>query len=384
MTKICYKQKDEGFAPFFRKMQGRSPAVVYDANTKPFAEELLREMGDGPAGMTEICFPDKELIPDEHVYETVIRMAAGCDYVLAVGSGSLNDVCKYAGTKLDIPSGVLATAASMDGYLSKGSALMEKGIKVTETVRMPEDVLVDPEIAAHAPKLMTAAGFGDIAGKYTCLADWQLAHILKGEEINREAFERMVEARDRLMDSFEELKSYSLPAVEKLMDALLAAGTSMAICGNSRPASGSEHHQSHFLEMDFVRRGEAVPPHGVKVAIGTLVSLTMYQDLKKRLQAGPAAEAVCAENRFSGQSREEIRGALLRLIGSLPPVERIRGMLMEMGCPVRFSEIGVRRETMEEMLEQAYTVRDRYTILTLYHELGIMGEVKEELMDRFF
>jgi glycerol dehydrogenase-like iron-containing ADH family enzyme len=64
------------------------------------------------------------------------------------------------------------------------------------------------------------------------------------------------------------------------MNALIVAGTSMAICGNSRPASGSEHHQSHFLEMDFVRRGEKIPMHGIKVAIGTLVSITLYNFIK--------------------------------------------------------------------------------------------------------
>lgn len=372
MTKIYYKQKEDGFGPFMEKMSGRNIAAVYDENTKPFAEELLKELEPELSGLCEIYFPEKELVPDEHVYETVIRMAEGCDYVLAVGSGSLNDVCKYAGTKLGIPSGVLATAASMDGYLSKGSALMEKDMKVTENVNMPEDVLVDTEILANAPRLMTAAGFGDIVGKYTCLADWNLSHVLNGEEIHEEAYRRIEAARDGLMDSFEELKSYSLPAVEKLMAALLEAGTSMAICGNSRPASGSEHHQSHFLEMDFVKRGEPIPPHGVKVAVGTLVSLTMYQDLKKKILAGQAP--------FTKEQND----ALCMLIDTLPPVEKIRMMLVTMGCPVRFGEIGVRPETMAEMLRKAYTVRDRYTILTLYAECGWMEGIAEELTEKFY
>ena len=55
-----------------------------------------------------------------------------------------------------------------------------------------------------------------------------------------------------------------------------------------------------------------------------------------------------------------------------------------MGCPTRFSQIGVRRETMEEMIEKAYTVRDRYTILTLIHDLGLTEQVKLMLMEQFF
>jgi len=62
----------------------------------------------------------------------------------------------------------------------------------------------------------------------------------------------------------------------------------------------------------------------------------------------------------------------------------VKDMLVRMGCPVRFSEIGVRKETMEEMLEKAYTVRDRYTVLTLAHELGLTKEMKPMLMAKYY
>lgn len=39
---------------------------------------------------------------------------------------------------------------------------------------------------------------------------------------------------------------------------------------------------SHFLEMDFLRRGERIPLHGVKVGLGTMVSLYLYKTLSRR------------------------------------------------------------------------------------------------------
>ena len=59
-------------------------------------------------------------------------------------------------------------------------------------------------------------------------------------------------------------------------------------------------------------------------------------------------------------------------------------MLIQMNCPTKFSQIGVSRETMEEMIEKAYTVRDRYTILTLMHDLGLSKMVKPMVLERFF
>jgi glycerol-1-phosphate dehydrogenase [NAD(P)+] len=176
----------------------------------------------------------------------------------------------------------------------------------------------------------------------------------------------MQEARTACMDAFDGLKKRENSAVEKLTNALIIAGTSMAICGNSRPASGSEHHQSHFLEMDFAKRGERIPAHGIKVAIGTLVSLELYQYIKN--------------NKVQFKGSEEVYA----IVEKLPSIETVKGMLVEMGCPVRFSEIGVRRETMEEMIEKAYTVRDRYTVLTLVHDLGLTEKIKPIIMEKYF
>lgn len=362
---VEYKNGEGTYPEFLGKMTGKKVAVAYDVNTAPYAAAMVKKLA-GVARVTEIAFADEELVPDEKACENMLAGAEKADYLLAVGSGTLNDMAKYVSTRLSIDCGVLATAASMDGYASKGSALMQKGVKVTETVHTPSDILVDLDIVCAAPRLMTAAGFGDIVGKYTCLADWRMAHAVKGEPVHEEAYALMEKARRACMDAFEGLTEYRSDAVAKLMDALLTAGFSMAMCGNSRPASGSEHHISHFLEMDFVRRGERIPPHGVKVAIGTLISIELYNYIK--------------DNAVEFNGAEEV----YRLAEQLPSAEHVRDMLVRMGCPVRFSQIGVRRETMEAAIENAYTVRDRYTVLTLVHELGLTERVKPMLMEKYY
>jgi glycerol-1-phosphate dehydrogenase [NAD(P)+] len=362
---IEYKQIN-GFISFYERMNGKTIAIICDINTKSYAQTIKNELSKYAKEILCLEFPDSELVPSEDKCEQAYDVAKGTDYLLAVGSGTLNDMAKSVSTRLGIPCGVLATAASMDGYCSKGAALMRGGFKVTDEVRAPEDVLIDLEIVCNAPRLMTASGFGDIIGKYTCLTDWKLSNIINGEPIHEEAFKMMEKARADVMDTFDDLTKYESDAVAKLMNALIVAGTSMAICGNSRPASGSEHHQSHFLEMDFVKRGEKIPMHGIKVAIGTLVSITLYRYLK--------------DNKVQCKGAEDV----YKLVDELPSVESLQTMLEKMGCPTRFSQIGVRKETMEEMLEKAYTVRDRYTILTLIHDLGLTNEIRPIVMERFF
>jgi len=357
---------EKGFPVFFSSVAQKKVSVMFDVNTKPFAKGIINELKEVVSEIIEIEFLDEELVPSEDKCDYAFNLAKNSDYLLAVGSGTLNDMAKSVSTRLSIDCGVLATAASMDGYCSKGSALMRDGVKVTDEVHCPKDVLIDLQIISNAPKIMTAAGFGDILGKYTSLTDWQMANAVKGEPIHAHAFELMQSAVNECIALFSELTKYSHEAIAKLMDALIVAGLSMAECGNSRPASGSEHHQSHFLEMDFVRRGEKIPMHGIKVAIGTLVSVELYNYLR--------------DNKISFNGCERV----FELVEKLPSVETLKSMLEKMGAPTKFSQIGVRRETMEKMIESAYTVRDRYTVLTLINELNLTEKVKPIIMEKYF
>ena len=362
---ILYKQNG-GFAPFLAAVAGKRVAILYDVNTAPYAEEIREMLKGAGCLIANVPYPDEQLLPTEDKCAKAQMAANAAEYVLAVGSGTLNDMAKSVATRAGIPSGVLPTAASMDGYCSAGAALMRGGFKVTDTVNPPAHVLVDADVIRTAPRIMTAAGFGDIVGKYTCLADWQLSHIVNGEPIHAEAYAMMEQAREACMGAYEGLVRNESEAVEKLTAALLKAGLSMAMCGNSRPASGSEHHQSHYLEMDFARRGEEIPAHGIKVGIGTLVSLYLYEYIRQNRVPCRNAEAVYA------------------LCDTLPRWQDVRDLLEGLGCPVRFSDIGVTREQMRQMLLHAHTVRDRYTVLTFCHDLGLLEAVTPELIEHFY
>ena len=362
---ILYKQEG-GFAPFLAAVAGKRVAILYDVNTAPYAEEIREMLKGAGCLIANVPYFDEQLLPTEDKCAKAQMAANAAEYVLAVGSGTLNDMAKSVATRAGIPSGVLPTAASMDGYCSAGAALMREGFKVTDTVNPPAHVLVDADVIRTAPRIMTAAGFGDIVGKYTCLADWQLSHIINGEPIHKEAFAMMEQAREACMGAYEGLVRNESEAIEKLTSALLKAGLSMAMCGNSRPASGSEHHQAHFLEMDFARRGLPIPAHGVKVGLGTMISLELYHYLSMAKVPCRAYQKVWA------------------LADTLPSPDDVRRLLAGVGCPVRFRDIGVTRDQMRQMLAGAHTVRDRYTVLTLYAELGLTERLAEPLIDKYY
>ena len=60
---------------------------------------------------------------DVNSYE-IDKMSALPDYILAVGSCSINDICRMVSYRLGIEYGILGTAPSMDGYASVVAPLL--------------------------------------------------------------------------------------------------------------------------------------------------------------------------------------------------------------------------------------------------------------------
>ena len=103
---------------------------------------------------------------------------------LAVGAGVINDLVKYAAHGAGLPYFCVATAASMDGYASAGSPLVDGGFKHTITCRPPRVMVADLDVIAAAPIAMTGWGYADLAGKLPAGADWILADALGVEAID--------------------------------------------------------------------------------------------------------------------------------------------------------------------------------------------------------
>ena len=353
------------FPRFLQSAAGKKTLVVTDENTLPISQNIVNSLERSGAHVQSLSFAEREPVADEKTVEAARKAGEEADYLLAVGAGTLNDVCKRAGFLLQKPSGVYATAPSMDGFTSGVTPLIEKGFKITRSAQVAKDILIDYSVLKAAPRMMIGAGVGDILAKYCCLTDWRISHLLTGEEYNTEAANLMYEAVKACDESVPALIKGEEKGVEMLMNALLISGYAMVISGNSRPASGAEHHMSHFLEMDFLRRGERIPLHGVKVGLGTAVSLWLYHHLKEF----PAFEG-CEEVYEEAEKLPESQ-YVLQILGSL-------------GCPVRFSELGVSRETVKKMLFEAYKIRDRFTVLTLYCTRGFMERAAEPILDEFY
>ena len=126
---------------------------------------------------------------------------------------------------------------------------------------------------------MILAGVGDILGKLTSLADWQLGVAVTGESFCNTAMTMVKNSVQHVISRITEIRDRKPEGIKALMDALIISGIAMMLVGNSRPASGSEHHISHFLEMKYFIENRQPLLHGTKVGLATQYTVALYNEM---------------------------------------------------------------------------------------------------------
>jgi glycerol-1-phosphate dehydrogenase [NAD(P)+] len=255
-------------------------SIVWDKNTKKAAEGVDESVRS--AGLTPVYteFDDlrlADMASAERVENDISREGSAC--VLSVGTGSLNDICRITAAKLGIPFAIYATAPSMDGFASVMAPITINGFKRTYPAKAPEVIAADTRVLAKSPAVLKAAGLGDLLGKYTAHADWEISTLTTGEYYCGAIAKLTRDAVDRAVALTRQNDTSSAEYGGALMEALVLSGLAMLLSGCTRPASGAEHHLAHFWEMKYALEGREQVYHGKKVGIATGIVADIYNEL---------------------------------------------------------------------------------------------------------
>ena len=318
-------------------------------------EQLLDQAG--LAYHKRVFQTETPLVPNEYALGSVLAaMTSQDDMLLAVGSGTLNDVTKYVSARTGVPYVIAATAPSMDGYASTVAPTILDGFKTTLPAVYPAAIVADVDILKDAPMPMLTAGFGDIIGKFTSLADWRLSHQLNGEYYCPEVAGVIEAAVETCAANAQALAQREPQAIQAVTEALILSGLAMGMVGVSRPASGAEHQMAHYWEMDALRRGEEHPLHGNAVGVGTVLAASLYEMAAEYLPQGFAA----------------------------PDKGQILACLQAAGSCADPKELGIRRELCLKSLLHAMELRDRFTVQKLLEQKGKLSLCAPELVARYY
>ena len=371
--------------------------IVADQNTFSVCGKEVGLALDGKVSDTLIYVCDGVLVPNEEAISALSsRVKDETDLILGIGSGVINDLCKTVSFEHDIPYYIVATAPSMDGYASVGSALILDGMKVTKSARVPKAIIADIDVLAGAPMDMIRAGYGDIIGKYSCLNDWRLSHLVNGEYICDfvlNATYKTVEDTVKLADG---IRGRDPEAIGALMEALVAVGILMAYVGNSRPASGSEHHMSHYFEITGIVRGEEYLPHGIDVCCSAVETARIREKLlavdninsfeynfdKEKYESeirriyGSISDEVLALQRKTGWYKKdrisiykEKWSDIRAILSDCPTSAEMLSLCEKVGISYLDFKTLYGDEKIADGLLYSKDLKDRYSVLWMYYDL---------------
>lgn len=320
--------------------------------------------------------------------------AEDTEAILAVGTGSIHDVCRYAASQANLPLCLFATAPSMDGFASYNAALTDGSFKETYAAKTPEIILADTQILARSPKELKAAGFGDMVAKYVALIDWQVSHLLVNEMYCPKVASLTRKAVDRLMAMSHQIQEENEQSAKAVFEGLLLTGIAMGFTKTSRPASGTEHILSHFWECMKLLEGQLSDYHGKKVGVATLLIMDVYErlmayesvdtfpekvDWNEIYQAyGPLSDQVrrlnspeTITNRIDPERLKAAWPKIREIIRSVPSAAVIRKAMTEAGCALKAEDIGISDHLRDLGMTVHPYMRNR---LSLYRLRNMLAE----------
>ena len=369
--------------------------IVADENTYGVAgEKVLAALTD--KNIKKIIFSGKTvLIPDEKAIDRVTNDLGDTDLIIGIGSGVIQDLCKYVSFYNKVPYYIVATAPSMDGYASTGAAMITDGMKVTYSCEVPSAIIADTEVINTAPIEMIKAGYGDIIGKYSALNDWKLSNIVNGEYFCQYIYDLTFDMLKKTLPLADKLLKRDEESVKTLMEALVVVGIAMSFAGTSRPASGSEHHFSHFFEITGIINGEEYFPHGIDVVYSTVLTAKLrekilgisfpekqfemsrdeYSKEMHRVYKEVADGCIALQDKMGRYTEDRIstykkfEKEIKDILSEIPGEKEILDILSDIQLDMNEFYKLYSDQKIKDAVTYAKDLKDRYTVLWLYYDL---------------
>lgn len=340
--------------------------MVCDENTYEVAgkrvEQLLKQSGN----LSHICIIDNPELPtnanvgkvlieagiDDEVYD-INSFSTNPDYILAVGSGSVNDICRMVSYRLKIEYGVVGTAPSMDGYASVVAPLICGNRKIVYTCSIARHIIIDLDICALAPYELLLAGVGDMIGKYIAILDWELSNKFTGEYYCEKVANMVLDATQKCIECAPQLEQRNIETIKSAIDGLILSGLGIAYTGSSRPASGTEHMVGQTWEIMDIEKGKVPNLHGIEVGEATFMAIVMYKRLYQK-----------TEDMW-------LKGLIEKY---LPAFDKILELQKIIKIPFTVTD----KDKFLEGIYRGRTFRVRYTLLQYLYDRGELEEYAQE------
>jgi len=382
--------------------------LLSDPETDAVAGQSLRRELERCGVFLKHQLLQKKPVATDSLVETVQTAGKDASLIISVGSGTVNDLGKYAADRKGIDFWTMPTAPSMNGYTSGIAAIKVKGVKRTLAAAPPRRIYVLPEVIQQAPLKMRLAGFCDVLAKVVSDIDWQCESLLVSNSYCGLPAAMMATVEKSYSEYPEEIGRGEQTSVLGLFKGLLLSGVAMSLAGSSAPASGGEHLLSHFLDMRESITDREPELHGLQVGLGIILSTACYRrlaqlekdDLLQRAEqlfSSTATDIRDIWGQYAGEVAKQFhqkRDILLQFDTLLPknwhqlqPLfrqvrtpEYFVNLFSRTGAPFTLQDFRLTKEEFVLAAINSRAIRDRLTVLDVAAHAGVLERATEDAL----
>lgn len=383
-----------GFMPPF--------VVVSDVNTHAALGERVARALSALGPVTEIILDHPHA--DMAGVRDLAKKLDGFSAIIAVGSGTVNDLTKFAAFQNGKPYCVFATAGSMNGYTSQTASItLDSGLKISLPAQVPLGFFVDLSVCASAPAYLNAAGFGDCLCRSVAQVDWWMSHRLLDTAYFHEPYVIEIPDEIQLMERAEGIANGNIEAVGYLFRVLTLCGLGTSMTGVSNHGSMGEHQISHYIDC-FAGDLHPGTLHGQQVGVAS-ITMARIQSAFLRSDRAPVLSAtkmdfdgmvsrmghdvasqcyVELEKKALDSRAADILNAKFEAIwpelrqqclDMSVPVDALIKKLKDAGAPTSATELGLPVAFYQEAVCHAHEMRNRFSFSDIASSTGQLKQI---------
>jgi glycerol-1-phosphate dehydrogenase [NAD(P)+] len=380
---------------------GRQFAIVADQDTwDAMGARVAAALGElGSVSSIVLDHPHADMATAALLEEKLSEAEA----VVAVGSGTINDLCKFVTGRTGRRYAIFATAASMNGYTSTTASMtLDSGLKVSLPSHAPSGFFVDLGVTASAPRHLSAAGFADCLVRSVAQVDWWMSHRLLGSVYSTVPYLLQGQDEVELNARAAGIGAGDIAANGYLHRVLTLCGLGVFFTGMSHHGSMGEHQISHYVDC-FAGDQHPGTLHGQQVGVATLTMARLQRQLLESdrppvlrpTRIDPTGMARRMGVEIAAQCHEEIRPKIFDERGAAElneklaelwptlrnelkavalPVSEMERLLGDAGGPMTAADLGVPAEFYREAVVHCREMRNRFSFLDIAADAGVLED----------
>ena len=337
---------------------------------------------------------------DERTVEQV-REATSAPVLIAVGSGAITDIVKYATFRSGRRFSVFATSP-MNAYSTSSASILVDGVKRSIASHCADGLFFELKTIAACPPRLLASALADLICRSSIQVDWLLAREFTGAGYRELPFRLAACDEADLIAAAGRLPAGDRDAVATLIRACISNGFGSLLMNSTACNSRCEHLVSHYLDM-FAGSEHPGSLHGEQVGVATLAMMRLQEsillaDRPPVLKPSPDrsehlieryGKAIggqmagnCKTKAISQQQADEFnrrwqqdwkswRESFTRI---MLPRREAQAALVAAGGRTTAGQLGLESGLYRQALRDAMYLRDRFGILDLAAAAGLLDD----------